>query len=251
MTMKATKQVRDRVPSKATRAVLWPLAALPVLALALAGCGGSDGGSDSGPTGPSSAKPGTTTPTVEVVASGFGQRDAYVQGIAIVTSADKAAVGEFATVSMNFLDETGATLGTEEQTEQFSWVNQQLVLPVWLDLSSTDPKAKVAKIEVSATLSDNGSSASSRPELASVETTTIGDDADGSTTATFELTNSGSEDLKDLRVGVVCYDADQAIIGGTSEYPDLVAAGKTVRIDADVVTSGTPASCTAYPNYGD
>ena len=50
---------------------------------------------------------------------------------------------------------------------------------------------------------------------------------------------------------MVCYDADQTIIGGTSEYPSLVAAGKAVRIDADVVTSGVPASCIAYPNYGD
>ena len=71
----------------------------------------------------------------------------------------------------------------------------------------------------------------------------------GASTAVFEFTNSSDEDLSSPRIGIVCYDAAGKIVGGSSEYPDLVAAGKTVRIDSDVTVSGIPASCKAFPSY--
>jgi hypothetical protein len=66
--------------------------------------------------------------------------------------------------------------------------------------------------------------------------------------ASFAFTNETDADLKNLRVGVPCYDASGKIIDGTSEYPELAPTGKTIRIDADPTVSGKPAPCKAFVN---
>jgi hypothetical protein len=48
---------------------------------------------------------------------------------------------------------------------------------------------------------------------------------------------------------VVCYDPAGAIIGGGSDFPGLPGAGKTIRIDPKVTTTGKPAHCKAFPSY--
>lgn len=209
----------------------------------LSSCGGT--------TATDTKKPnasGGDKPSVEVIASGFGQSDQYVQAIVIVTTDSKASVGESATASVNFLDGDGEILGTEEQVEGFKWVGQELVLPVWLDLSD-NAKAKVASIAVSTKISDYGSAEQPASPLAPIEAKSIKKNEYGASTAAFEFTNSGDEDLSSPRIGIVCYDAAGKIVGGSSEYPDLVAAGKTVRIDSDVTVSDIPASCKAFPSY--
>lgn len=72
----------------------------------------------------------------------------------------------------------------------------------------------------------------------------------GGITAVFELTNPTESNLEDARIGVVCYDANGSIIGGSSEYPNLIATGQSILLESDVLTSGEPANCVAYPNYG-
>jgi hypothetical protein len=201
-------------------------------------CGGTDPAPDAA----------GTEPSVELVASGFGQDGEYVQGIVVVTTDSAASVGEFVTASVNFLDAAGGILATEDQVESFSWVGQQLVLPVWLDLSD-DPTADAASIDVSLSISDHGPT-DPRPELPVLESTGVTANEYGGFTASFLLTNGTAGDLTDPRVGVVCYDSGGTIIGGTSLFPELVAAGKTVRIDPRVVVSGEPTTCKAFPNYG-
>lgn len=218
------------------------IAVLGAFALASA-CGGTTESDDKKSTGG-----GDDQPAVKVVASGFGQSDQYVQAIVIVTTDSEASIGESATASVNFLDAGGEILGTEEQVEGFKWVGQELVLPVWLDLSD-NAKAKVASIEVSTKITDYGSAEQPAAPLAPIKSKSVQKNEYGSRTAVFEFTNSSDEDLSSPRVGVVCYDAAGKIVGGASEYPDLVAAGKTIRIDSDVTVSGTPSSCKAFPSY--
>jgi hypothetical protein len=212
----------------------------------LAGCGGSDSAAVIS-SGSDSAK--QNAPTVEIVASGFGQDGSYAQGIVIVTTDNAESVGEFVTASVNFLDPAHTILKTEEQVEAFAWINQQLVLPVWLDVSAT-PGATVASIQPSVSISDNGDPRESRPQLPTLESEQIGETPFKGTTATFTFTNNTAQDLTDLRVGVACYDAAQTIIGGGFDYPSLVAAGQAIRIDAKVTTSGNPQHCRAFPSYG-
>lgn len=190
----------------------------------------------------------TDKPEVTLVDSGFGQSGAYVQGIAIVTNSSDASVGEFVTVSANFLDKSGDIIGTEEQVESFSWVGQQLVLPIWLDLSDNE-SAKVSKMEASVSISDYGA-AQPKPALPILKSTEVKKTKYEGTTTSFAFKNTTDNDLENLRVGVVCYNKGGDINGGQSAYPNLSPAGKTIRIDSSVTTSGTPKACKAFLNYG-
>ncbi|WP_067856959.1 hypothetical protein [Nocardia shimofusensis] len=223
-----------------------PLSVLTAAAaVVLTGCGESE----STATSPGSGAAGDGKPSVELVASGFGQSGNYAQGVVVVTTDSEASVGEHVTASVNFLDSAGAIIKTESQVESFSWIGQQLVLPVWLDLSST-PGVGVAAIEPSVAISEYGFPKETRQPLPSVESESIGQVQFQGTVASFTFTNPTSEDLPSPRVGVACYDTAGAIIGGGYDYPDLAPAGKAIRIDASVKTSGDPARCTAFPNYG-
>ncbi len=107
----------------------------------------------------------------------------------------------------------------------------------------------MASIESSVSISEYSSRRKTRPELPVLDSESITEGSYGKWTPAFTLTNSTAEDLTDLRVGIVCYDAADTIIGGGFTFPKLIAAGKSFRIDDSVVASGEPASCKAFPNY--
>lgn len=186
---------------------------------------------------------------VELVDAGFGQQAEIAQGIAVVTTGDERAVGEFVTVSMNFLDASGVIVGTTEQVEAFSWVEQHLVVPVWLDLSAT-PGVEVVEVDTSVSLSDYGMGGDEVEPLEQVSAREIRADRYGGTVAVFELANLADSDLTSARIGVVCLDASGAIIGGGSEFPNLMPAGKSIVVESMVLVSAEPATCVAHPNYG-
>ena len=203
---------------------------------------GSDGGDKNASSDAEDEKP-----TVEIVDSGFGQSEYTTEAIVIVTTNSEAALGESVTVSVNFLDAGGQILATAEQIESFNWVGQQLVLPV--TPSDLAENAKVASIEPSASLSDYGMGQEAKAPLPVLESTEIKKGEFGGYTASFAFTNETDSDLKSLRVGVACYDTANGIIGGTSTYPELAPAGKTIRISADPTVASKPASCKAFVNY--
>lgn len=221
---------------------------LPMIAVALlfAGCGGSDDDSaKSGGSGKTDENSVEAAP--ELVEAGFGQSDQYAQGIAIVKIPENA-VDRYITVSMNFLDAAGEILATEEQVESSTWADQELVLPVWADLG--DSKAKVAKVEATVAASDYDAQTPEGLEpLQRVKARSIKEEY-GTYKAAFEITNQSDEPMKEMRVGVVCRDRSNAIIGGGSDYPDLIAAGGKAVSEVDVTVSSKPESCIAYPNYG-
>ncbi|MBB1057606.1 hypothetical protein G6020_09390 [Dietzia sp. B19] len=166
-------------------------------AFLLTACGESaddpGGSADRGAAAPDSPA------AVELVATGFGQQDGYVRGIAVVTSEDENAVGEFVTVSMNFLDSYGGILGTSDQVESMAWAGQELVLPVWFDLSST-PGAEVAEVDASVSISDHGMAHQEVDPIEPVASREIRADQYGGTTAVFELTNPSGADMNNRSV---------------------------------------------------
>lgn len=189
------------------------------------------------------------TPTVEIVDFGFGQGEYSGLGIVIVTSDDESAVGEYITTSVNFLNADGQIIATEEQTESLSWAGQELVLPVmFFDGKDDQP---IASIEPFTTITDYGMGSESRPALPILQTSEIADSGYGNMEASFGFTNDTSENLENLRVGIVCYDAEGNIVGGGYDFPPLAGAGATIRIDASVEVSEKPATCAAHVNYGD
>ncbi|CAJ1506368.1 serine/threonine-protein kinase [[Mycobacterium] kokjensenii] len=207
------------------------------------------GGTGSAPAAAPQRVSKPENPAIGTVGSGFGQDGKSVIGIVIATTDNLGAVGQFATTSINFLDHAGNIIDTKEQVERFSWPGQQLVLPTAVFLE--DPETTVASIESSISISDYSDRRKARPELPMLNAESITKNATGKWTPVFTFTNSTAEDLVDLRIGVVCYDATGSIIGGGSEYPKLVAAGKSIRIEPNrIVTSGEPTSCKALLNYG-
>ncbi|WP_207085104.1 hypothetical protein [Nocardioides sp. S5] len=229
---------------KTTRLALTSLATSALLLLTA--CGGSDSSDSRTDSATGSAASGDETSdssagSVEVVETGFGQRDEYVQGIAVVTA---GPVGEFVTVSMNFLDESGQVVATEEQVENVAREGDELVLPVWLSLD--DPKVKIASVEATASISDYGSAEEDYPDLGTYETTEITQDG---YTAKFRLINPTDETVESARVGVVCYNAGGDIIGGGSDYPDLWPANGEIVVEASITTSGKPAKCIAHARH--
>lgn len=189
-----------------------------------------------------------SAPNVTVVKSGFGQEGGSATAIVIATSSSPEAVGKFVTATVNFLDAKGEIAKTADQVESFSWTGQELVLPVRASLDSEN--VKVASIDVSVGLSEHGISEESKTPLAPVKSSQISEDRYGKTTAIFTVQNRTDAALRDLRVGVVCVDRSGEIIGGGSEYPSLIAAEKSIRMESKVMVSEKPAGCTAYPNYG-
>jgi len=62
----------------------------------------------------------------------------------------------------------------------------------------------------------------------------------------FELTNAQSTPVSNPRIGIACVDSAGAIIGGGSNYPELVPAGGRIKVDANVIVSGEPSSCSVF-----
>lgn len=224
------------------------LVVLAASALVLTACGGSSDDDGEGSTSGTTSD-GAGPATVELVDSGFGQNNVYVQGIAVVTSTDERAVGEFVTVSMNFLDAAGEIIGTSDQVESYAWPGQELVLPVWFDVSAK-PGVEVANVDASVSISDHGMTNDEVEPLAAVTSTEIRPGVYGGYTAVFDLQNPTTTDLTSPRVGIVCYDQEDKIIGGKGEFPNLIAAGKSILLESDVTTSGMPARCVAHTSYG-
>lgn len=180
----------------------------------------------------------------ELVEYGFGQSGEYVAAMAVVENTSDHG-GQTVTVSMNFLDQAGEILATETQVESFAYPGQTIALHVFTDLPK---RTKVAAVEPTLLVEDEGTFEESDVELDPVDATTITQEY-GTWDATFPIANPTSEPLKDLRVGVVCRDEAGNVIGGTSTYPDLVPPNGSIVVEANGLTvSGKPATCTAYPS---
>jgi hypothetical protein len=224
--------------------------ALATATLALAACGGDPDIVETGEPAPAADSPTATGESEsegeqgQLVDYGVGQNGQYAAGVAVVeNTADHG--GQTVTVSMNFLDREGEILTTESQVESFAYAGQTIVLHVFADLGN--PRAKVASVEPTLLVEDEGTFEESDLRLDPVESTEVRQQY-GARTAKFLLTNPSSEPLQDLRVGVLCVDDAGTIIGGGSTYPDLIAPNGQAALEADVTVSGEPASCTAYPS---
>lgn len=183
----------------------------------------------------------------KILKAGFGQRDQYAWVTSIVQAVGTEAVGKFVTVQFNLLDASGEILNSTEQVEAFSFPGQTLALGTQVDLSSSSTKA--AKVEATLVLGDDtGQATDTFPVTATP--VKIGKSEYGDTVATFQLVNASAAPIRGARVGVVCLDKAGEIIGGTSEYPDVIPAKGRIRVDAAVITTTVPTTCEVYPGPG-
>lgn len=68
----------------------------------------------------------------------------------------------------------------------------------------------------------------------------------GAKHVTFELSNSLSEPIQSPHLSIACYNASKQIIGGGFDFPEMVPASRTVKVETPVNLSGDPESCTVF-----
>ncbi len=177
-----------------------------------------------------------------IVDSGFGQEGQYVQAVTLVENTSDHG-GQTVTVSVNFLDESGATVATESQVDSFNFPGQTAAVTVFADV--TDPKLNIASIEPTLLIEDDGTFSETEVDFGSAPAEVV-DDGYGGLSAKVPVENPTSEAIQSPDIGVACRNAAGDIIGGGFTFPDLVPPNGSVVADVDLVTSGKPEECTGY-----
>lgn len=223
------------------------LAVCVAIGLLASGCAGEKniveqktGNAAAGSSAPSSAVP--TEASGSLVSSGFGQKDEYVWVTSLVHNNSDNVV-QTVTVQFNAKDAAGTLVKSTSQIETFSRAGQDLAVGTQIDV----PKdVKIATVEATLLIEDRGTFSSEPfPEMPTTPVTVVTDPYGGST-ANFELTNPTDQPVKSPRLGIICYDAANTIIGGGMDFPDLVPPSGKVAVEAHILTTTTPASCKAF-----
>ena len=187
-------------------------------------------------------------PEIEIIESGFGESDGSVWAIVRARAAGEQVAGKFVTATVNFYDEADNILATEEHVEILSWADQEIILPV--THFKSDPQSGVVDhIEAYASLSEHGTGNPAQTPLPMLESVEIKEGFLGGYKTSFGLKNETGEEIKDLRIGVACYNERDDIIGGGYAFPTLLPADASIRIDSAVTTSGVPEKCVASVNH--
>lgn len=186
-------------------------------------------------------KKGESKPAGQLLESGFGQTDEYVWVTSLVKNAT-STVGQTVTVQFNIYNKAGALVGSTEQVESFRSVGQLLAVGTQVDLKHE----KAASMKATLLVEDLGAFSNEPFPAIKTSAVKIGKGEFGGVSASFDVTNPTDTPLKNPRIGIICYNAKKQIIGGSSEYPDLVPASDRYHVDSTVNVIGTPASCTAY-----
>lgn len=213
--------------------------------LALAACGSGDNepsGSSSNASATSAAKASAPKDLGTLVKSGFGQQDEYVWVTSVVRN-NSTYVGQTVTVNFNVLDAAGNLLKSESQIESFSQPESDHIVGTQVSLA---PGEKAAKVEATLAVEAEGTFSDKPFPKLPVSKVVIRKSEYGGQEASFELSNPTAGALKDLRLAIACTDKAGTLVGGGSEFPDLVPARGKIKIDANVITSGTASDCTVY-----
>lgn len=210
--------------------------------LALTGCGGGGDQPGSASTSPSATVSNAPSELGTLKASGFGQADEYVWATAVVHN-NSDYVGQTVTVSFNVLDAAGEILGTESQVESFVRPGADHVIGTQVTL---EPGQKAATVEATLDVEASGTFSDQPFPDMPVSDLKVTAGTGGYPAVTFVVSNPLTVPLKDARIQVACTDASETIIGGGSDYPELIPAGGKIKVDAHVIASGEPKDCTVF-----
>ena len=179
-----------------------------------------------------------------LVDSGFGVQYGYAWTIARVQNEDDHA-GQTVTVNFNLLDKAGELVASGSQVSHFSWPGQVLPVATQVDV----PKGKKAVVvEATVLVEDEGTFDDQTSEdWGTFSGRIYQPQYSDSFGARFEVTNPIDEPLKGASLQVVCTNRAGAIVGGASEYPELIPPSGRVLVDvSSLYTTTRPAECTGY-----
>lgn len=228
------------------------LASVALLALMFVGCGDSpdpniveEGASQEGSE---SSIPTETEEAEEeqgsLIDSGFGQSGQYVWVTALVENVSDHG-GQTVTVNFNALDESGKVINSVSQVGSFDIAGQRVAVGTQMDVG---PRVKVASVEPTLLVEDEGIFEEIDMDYGSVEATSITQEqyVDDQWVAKFAIKNPTDEPLQNLGIGIICKGQNGNINGGGVEFPELIPPSGEVVIEPHLITSGEPRSCTAY-----
>lgn len=218
------------------------LIACTTAVLALTACGGGADQAIGGSASPSATVSKAPSELGTLKASGFGQADEYVWATAVVHN-NSDYVGQTVTINFNVLDAAGEILGTESQIESFVRPDADHVIGTQVAL---EPGQKAATVEATLDVEASGTFSDQLFPDMPVSDLKVTAGTSGYPAVTFIVSNPLSEPLKDARIQIACTDASETIIGGGSDYPELIPAGGKIKVDAHVIASGEPKDCTVF-----
>jgi hypothetical protein len=191
--------------------------------------------------------PADTTTAPEpwtLIDSGFGSQYGYAWTIARVQNDDDHS-GQTVTVNFNLRDKSGVLVASGSQVSHFSWPGQ--VLPVATQIEV--PKGMQAEtVEATVLVEDEGTFDDETSEDWGTFTGTIYmPEYSESYGARFEVQNPTDQPLEGSSFQVVCTNKTGKIIGGASDYPELIPASGSVLVDvSSLYTRKKPAECAGY-----
>ena len=170
--------------------------------------------------------------------AGIGQEGEYARAVALVET--RGYVGEFLTVHFNVFDANDELIASGEQIEVIASEASTFAIGTMVDVGA----ARAARVEATHAVSDYGMGGKAFPAIA-LAPVTLGDYG----LATIRLTNPTPEPWENLRIGIVCRNAEGDIVGGGDSYPSLVPANAESMADGYVIVGDDVAECTAYPQH--
>lgn len=176
-----------------------------------------------------------------IVESGFGQQREYAYAVALVHN-DSDRGGQTVTVSFNLKDAAGSIIASGSQVSAFNWGGQDVPVGTQIEV----PKGqKAASVETTLLVEDEGTFDDNTSEdWGTFEGELV--KKYGEWGARFLVKNPTDQPLDSAALQVICH-AGGKVVGGTSEYPELIAADGEIMVETlSLLVADKPDSCTGY-----
>jgi len=185
---------------------------------------------------------------VEIVDYAFGSDEFTVESITLLKVVDDALLGRTIDIYVEFLDDNGELIEEDWSFSTINWAQQELAVSHYLD-DYDDVPGEVHAIVPRVELRDPEKDIDRGPQepLPVLDHSAFSEDWSGDTTVRFEIPAEALDGEINRTIGIACYDADDALIGGTGSGIDYDEDVTT--IEERVVLPGTAARCEGYMNY--
>jgi len=205
--------------------------------------GFTPGSSPTLPTVPAGAAiPTSQMTSLHIIAQGYGQNERSVGYAFIVENADAKTAVDFSQFRASAFDAAGTVLRTEARYIAVIFPGQRLGVAGELFLTDT---TRVTNLEV--TLSPGRARPFEGTSPLAAETVIFQGDPLSNGMITGVVKSAFSQEVKNVAVSAIAYDAGGAIIGGGQMVLDRVPANGQAAAEVPVTVSGLPARVELYP----
>ncbi|MGO1839756.1 MAG: hypothetical protein ACTH0E_09595 [Candidatus Microbacterium stercoravium] len=215
---------------------------------AASGLGAADPGqgAEEAETAEQNEKP--TADGVEIVDYAFGSDEFTVESITLLKVVDDDLVGATIDIYVEFLDENGELIDEDWFFSTINWAQQEIAVAHYLgdyDEMSREVHSIAPRVELRP--SEKDIDRGPQEPLPVLDHSAFSQDWSGETTVQFEVPAEALDGEIDRTIGIACYDANDALIGGTSSgigYDEDITT-----IEEPLVLPGSAARCEGYMNY--